>query len=456
MSTEPELSWEQTKTLVDTLVFKQTNKYLSDIEIDVLRGAWEGKSYEEIADQLFRSVSYINKDVGYRLRKKLSDALGEEVTKKSFRQALQREWQNQSAISSLSATTANVASIPSYGSGETVFNFPEGPVALNSPFYVERPPIEFDCYKEIVKPGALIRIRAPRQMGKTSLINRILAYAAQQNYQIVRINLRKAEKTVFENLNRFLRWFCMNVSRQLSREPKLDEYWDEEIGSKVSCTGYFQSYILEQLQANLVISLDEIDVVFNYSDIAEDFLALIREWHEEAMIQESWQKLRLIISHSTEVYISLNIHQSPFNVGLPLKLPFFNQQQVEALAQIHGLAGSFEEAQALIAMLGGHPYLIRLALYHLVRQDVSLQQLLQFAPTHAGVYSDHLRRCLGNLKQQPELAAIVKQVMTAQSPILIEPVTAYQLDSMGLVRFNGNQAIPSCELYRQYFSTNLT
>jgi hypothetical protein len=40
-----------------------------------------GKSYEEIADTLFLSVSYINKDGGYRLWKKLSAALGEEVTK---------------------------------------------------------------------------------------------------------------------------------------------------------------------------------------------------------------------------------------------------------------------------------------------------------------------------------------------------------------------------------------
>lgn len=447
MNAESELSWEQIKILVNALVFKHTGKYLSDIEIEVLRGSWEGKSYEEIAEQLFRSVSYINKDVGYRLWKKLSEALGEEVTKKSFRQALKREWQNQNAVATVSGTTANTT---------IALDFPEGPVALNSPFYVERPPIESDCYKEIVKPGTLIRIRGPRQMGKTSLINRVMACAAQQNYQIVRINLRKAEKTIFENLNKFLRWLCLNVSRQLKLESNLDDYWDEEIGSKVSCTGYFQTYLLEQLETNLAISLDEIDVIFSYSDIAEDFLALLREWHEEATMQETWKKLRLIISHSTEVYISLNIHQSPFNVGLPVRLTLFNQQQVQSLAQLHGLTWTVEETQSLIAMVGGHPYLIRLALYHLARQEVTLQQLLQDAPTHAGVYSDHLRRCLGNLKQQPELASTLKQIMTAQSPIQLESVAAYQLDSMGLVRLNGNQVIPSCELYRQYFSTNLT
>ena len=445
MNAESELSWEQTQNLVNTLVFKHTGKHLSDIEIEVLRGAWEGKSYEGIAAQLVRSVSYINKDVGYRLWKKLSEALGEEVTKKSFRQALKREWQKQ-AIATTSVATAKAA---------IALEFPEGSVPLDSPFYVERPPLESDCYKEILKPGSLIRIRGPKQMGKTSLLHRVIAYATQQNYQIVRMNLRKAEKIIFTNLNKFLRWFCLNVSRQLNLEPKLDDYWDEEIGSKVSCTGYFETYLLEQLETNLVISLDEIDAVFNYPDLAEDFLALLREWHEEATLQESWRKLRLIIAHSTEAYISLNIHQSPFNVGLPLKLPLFNLQQIQTLAQLHNLNWTVEDTQLLTAMVGGHPYLIRLALYHLARQDITLQQLLQNAPTHAGVYSDHLRRCLGNLKQQPELAFALKQIVTSQHPVQLESVTVYQLDSMGLVHLNGNQITPSCELYRQYFSVNL-
>jgi hypothetical protein len=56
---------------------------------------------------------------------------------------------------------------------------PSGQVRLASAFYVERVPYEAQCYKEILQPGALIRIKAPRQMGKTSLMARIL-YQAQR------------------------------------------------------------------------------------------------------------------------------------------------------------------------------------------------------------------------------------------------------------------------------------
>ena len=47
------------------------------------------------------------------------------------------------------------------------------------------------------------------------------------------------------------------------------------------------NFTLEQLETDLVLRLDEIDTVFNYPDLAEDFLALLREWHEEATLQES-------------------------------------------------------------------------------------------------------------------------------------------------------------------------
>lgn len=40
---------------------------------------------------------------------------------------------------------------------------PEGQVPLNSLWYIERPPIENNCYEALMKPSALIRIKAPRQ-----------------------------------------------------------------------------------------------------------------------------------------------------------------------------------------------------------------------------------------------------------------------------------------------------
>jgi hypothetical protein len=73
---------------------------------------------------------------------------------------------------------------------DIVLEEPEGLVPLDSKFYIERSPIEADCYERIVRPSALIRIKAPGHMGKSSLMARILNHAKQQGYQTADINFR--------------------------------------------------------------------------------------------------------------------------------------------------------------------------------------------------------------------------------------------------------------------------
>ena len=141
------------------------------------------------------------------------------------------------------------------------------------------------------------------------------------------------------------------------------EYWDDIFGSKMSCKDYFENYLLSEIDQPLVLAIEEVDVIFERLDLADDFFSLLRSWHEEAKSNPVWQKLRLILVHSTEVYIPLNINQSPFNVGLPIELPEFSVAQVQDLAQKHGLTWKQEQVNQLMKIIGGHPYLVREALY---------------------------------------------------------------------------------------------
>ena len=333
---------------------------------------------------------------------------------------------------------------------------PGGQVDVNSQFYVERPPIEERCYQTILQPSALIRIKAPRQMGKTSLMARILHHASCQDYHTVPLTFQLVDKTVFANLDKFLKWFCAYVGRELHIPNQLDDYWDEIFGSKVNCKDYFEKYLLPQIDTPLVLGLDEIDRVFQYPDIAEDFLGLLRAWHEESKRRDIWKKLRLIVVHSTEVYIPMNINQSPFNVGLPVDLPEFNAGQIQDLAARHNLQWSEAEVEKLMAIVGGHPYLVRVALYHISRCDMMLNELKESAIADAGIYSDHLRRQLWNLEEYPELAQGMREVATADSPVQLKAMQAFKLDSLGLVKLQGNECVPRCELYRQYFRSHLS
>lgn len=336
---------------------------------------------------------------------------------------------------------------------------PNGQVRLASAFYVERVPCETLCYKEILQPGALIRIKAPRQMGKTSLLARILCRANEQGYRTVPLSFQHADAAVFTNLNELLQWFCARITRKLRLRDRVEEYWTDTYGDKDNCTIYFEDYLLSQLDSPLVLGLDEVDRVFQYPKIADDFFGLLRAWYEEASYgavdSDLWEKLRLVVVHSTEVYVPLNVNQSPFNVGLPIALPEFTREQVQDLTQRHGLSWNTFHVQQLMSLVGGHPYLVRLALYHVATGQITLDQLLQTAATEGGLYGDHLRRHLWNLQQHPELAVAFTKLVLANEPVELESVLAFKLHSMGLVQLHGNQVTPRFQLYQQYFRDRL-
>jgi serine/threonine protein kinase len=358
---------------------------------------------------------------------------------------------------SLPPTVINLKTVAQFEESQPGQSFeqPEGQVSLTSTFYIPRPPIENDCYEAILQPGALIRIKAPRQMGKTSLLTRVLDSGNQRGYQTAYLNLQSADAEFFTSLDKFLQWFCGCVAQELNLQDKLGEYWQGVLGSKDKCTNYFQRYLLTEINNPIVLGLDEVDQLFQHPQVASEFFGLLRAWHETSKNKEVWKKLRLVIVHSKEVYIPLNINQSPFNVGLPIELPEFNESQVRDLLQRYNLHWHEEEIKQFMVMFGGHPYLVRKALYEIARDRISLSKLLEIAPTEEGFYSDHLRRHLVNLQEDSKLVGAMKQVITATASIRVEAGLAFKLRSMGLVKFQGNDVIPLCDLYRLYLREHL-
>ena len=419
---------------------------LNSVQELILTQCWSGKTYQEIADASGYDPDYV-RVVGSRLWQLLSESFGEKITKNNFRSILRQQAGKVDGKDRIRGTI-------------TALELPNTPVPLDSALYIQRPPVESQAYEEIIKPGALIRIKATKQMGKTSLVMRISAYAQSRGYRTVRLNMLQAEDNVLGNLERLLRWFCANITLQLGIESLLDDYWDEDLGFKVSCTTYLQGYILGQLDSPLVITLDEVNRLFRYPQVAQEFLPLLRFWHEEANNVPIWQKLRLIVTHSTEIYISLNLNQSPFNVGLSLKLEEFNDEQIQELAKRYGLdQEKFDvtpkQIKSLVQIVGGHPYLINLAFCYLITQNNDIEKVIQEAETDTGIYRDHLRGHLATLGKYPELKAAFKQVIQSDRPVTLNSIAAYELESMGLVTLSANETVPSCELYRVYFGDRL-
>ncbi|MFY7931799.1 MAG: AAA-like domain-containing protein [Microcystis aeruginosa] len=331
---------------------------------------------------------------------------------------------------------------------------PEGQVSIDSRFYITSP-YEERCYEEIQRPGSLIRIKSPHNMGKSSLMAKVLAQASQLGYRAVTIDLEQTNQKFFDDLDKFMQWFCASVGKPLGVRVKIEEYWDDIFGANDNSTDYFEKYLLEGDDRPLVLAIDNFDRIFKYADIETDLCGLLRGWHESSKIKKLWQKLRLIIVHSQESYAQRDINQSPFNVGLPIELGEFTPEQVQELVARHGLTWTEGELEQFMGLIGGHPYMVRSALYHIAAGYLSLAEFLRTAPTEAGIYSDYLRGHLKTLEDYPELGAAMKLVITSEAPVRLRSEESFKLDSMGLVVRVDNNVKPRCDLYRQYFCDRL-
>ncbi len=332
---------------------------------------------------------------------------------------------------------------------------PEGQMPLDSVLYIDRPILESLCYEAIGQPGAMVNIRAPKQMGKTSLLTRILAYAATKGFYSVFLSLQLADGEILQKLERFLEWFCARVSRQLGIPNQTADFWDNFFGSKSNATDYFEDVILANCDHPLVIAIDEINQLFAYPEIAREFLELLRTWTEKAKLRvagdNNWHNLRLVTVYSTEILIPSSIALSLLNTALVIKLPEFTSPQVQDLAERWEEKITEQEIEQLITLLGGHPYRLQLAFSYLQQQTITLEELLANSKSTLAIYAEHLQQKWWNLQCYPELLPIFTQIVSNPNPIEIQISTGFQLEKMGLIHLEGNQASLSCELFRPFF-----
>ncbi len=326
---------------------------------------------------------------------------------------------------------------------------------LDCPTYIERPPIETNSRRTVAQPGSLLRIKAPRRMGKTWLIDRLLHQASQQDCWPIKLNLQQADQLLLRSCEEFLHWFCRILGRKLNLPNCLDDYWEADLGSSYNCTLYVEEHLLAQLDRPLVLALDNVDLLFPHQPIAQDFFPMLRTWHEEAKTRAIWRKLRLIVAHSTEVYIKLRATNSPFNVGTAIELPEFTAAQIQQLVQRQGLDWDAGQVNALQGWIGGHPHLVQRAIYAIKQEGKSLDEILANAATESGIYRNHLLSYYALLQESPQLAERLQQVVSAAEPIALPPAETFQLESLGLLATQGNRVVPRYRLYADYFRERL-
>jgi hypothetical protein len=332
-----------------------------------------------------------------------------------------------------------------------------GAVAPTSPFYITRE-ADAQAARLIKQGGVTLAIRGARQIGKSSLLASIIAQASEAGKQVGYINFQSSfDMEDFADAGAFYKLFFATLSEELALDDRTDENnaWNAKRANNQNGTRYLTQYLLRQMHQPLVLALDEVDRLYQ-ADFCSDFFAMLRGWHNDRASRPALKDLDIVLVASTEVNAFIkDPHQSPFNVATSLYLRDFDATQVSRLNTLHNNCLGPDALQELHALLNGHPYLIRQALYCVATAQHDTESLFACAlrTDETGPFADHLRHYESILDERDDLWQGFKQVLYHQT----RPHTPvhYALIALGLTRETAQGAVPRNALYTRFFTARL-
>jgi hypothetical protein len=331
---------------------------------------------------------------------------------------------------------------------------PEGTIPHESPFYIERES-DHDAISALAEiDGVTITIKGPRQMGKSSLLNRLLVEAKAMNMRRAFIDFQLIENAVMENADIFYRQFCSLLSWEFEIEDHTEEFWKYPLGHVQKTTSYVQRHLLKDIKdMQILLAMDEVERMFA-SPFRSDFFSMLRSWHNNRARGGDWARLNIALVTSTEPYQFIaDLNQSPFNVGQVIELVEFTLEEVIDLNRRHQSPFTEEQVQQIYDLLGGHPYLTRRALYLVASQRIAFTEMMKNVYEDDGPFGDHLRNYLFRMGDQEKLKAGLVQVIRSQR--CSDEQVFFKLRGSGLVKRINNEVLPRNQLYAKYFDKRL-
>lgn len=300
--------------------------------------------------------------------------------------------------------------------------------------------------------AGLVTIRAPLQMGKTSMVLNLGRVFEEHDHIVVYVDFRTVDRYISKQENAFCLWLAQRIV-VMSRlnVPTPETVWREKLGGVLMLTTYMEQYILPMMQnidQMMVLILDEVDVLLD-APFRSAFFGMIRNWFNNRADDDKWYPLIQILVISTDPMMFIeNQNMSPFNVGIPISLDDFTLDEVTQLCYTYNLHLPQNLLIDLHEYLGGHPYLTRDAIFRLAN-GTRFEDLIGISITADHPFYDHLMRYTLLLGSDLNLT---QAFLTSLDGDAIPAEMIYRLHSAGLIRLDGQ---PRCILYREFFGKRL-
>ena len=244
--------------------------------------------------------------------------------------------------------------------GESNYNYQIGGcLPPDAPTYVERQ-ADSDLYDELMA-GHFCYVLNSRQMGKSSLRVRTMRRLQAAGFACAVIDLTEigTQRITPEQ------WYASLVNilvRNFGLELRLGDWWREQepLSFLNRFSIFIESVLLKEINQDIVILVDEIDSVLSLSFGVEDFFALIRSFYNQRADNPVYNRLTFaVFGVATPNDLIRNQNSTPFNIGTPIELTGFDQDEAEPLAR--GLMGKASNPQLVLREVldwtGGQPFL---------------------------------------------------------------------------------------------------
>lgn len=325
-------------------------------------------------------------------------------------------------------------------------NYPpmtSGPVPLNSPYYIERSADKMVKYA-ITDPG-IKKVTGPWQSGKTSLLYRVCDEAQSIGAHACMINLTGFGVSELESLETLCLVLAREIHDQFEFSMDPTDNWDGRRGPKINLRDYLSRGVLDLSESRIHLILDEVDVVFASPQYRDEFLTMLRSWHERSAAgQGNWQRLSIWVSYSTDPTKWMGtLENSPFNVGMTIELTDFTPEEVGRLNNAYGSPLDRKSITSLVEWVGGCPFLVHTALNALARSPMSLEELRTAYRTSGEPFTSHLDSKRRFLHAQ-DLERSLREVWRIGR---VSDAEFWPLKAAGLVSGTAKNATLRCQLY---------